>query len=149
MSRATPKLRDFAARLIAYETTNNKSSETKTSAAFLVDEKLRSHLATLMGNVGFCALLSRALVLTNAEVPWLRAVHVKADGSLEGLDKLDAQVDPDEIFEGCVVLLAQLLGLLVAFIGETLTLRLVRDVWPDLSLNDLNLGTGNKNEKLK
>ena len=68
-------------------------------------------------------------------------MHVKADGSLEGLDELGAQVDPDEIFEGCVVLLAQLLGLLVAFIGENLTLRLVREVWPKLSLNDLDLGT--------
>jgi hypothetical protein len=127
----------------------NKSSETKTPAAFLIDEKLRPHLATLMGKVGFRALLSRALVLTNAEVPWLRALHVNADGSLEGLDELDAQVDPKEIFEGRVVLLAQLLGLLVAFIGENLTLRLVREVWPKLSLNDLDFGKGYKNEKAK
>src|SRR5664279_3639772 len=98
--------------------------------------------ATLMGNVGFRALLSRSLALTNAEVPWLRAVHVKADGSFEGLDELGAHVDLDEIFEGRVVLLAQLLGLLVAFIGEDLTLRLVREVWPKLSLNDLNFGKG-------
>ena len=142
-------MRDFAERLIAYETRGNKSSETKTPAACLVGEKLRPHLATLMGNVGFRALLSRALALANAEVPWLRAVHVKADGSFEGLDELGAQVDPDEIFEGCVVLLAQLLGLLVAFIGENLTLRLVREVWPKLSLNDVDLGTGDKNEKAK
>ena len=149
MSRATPKTRDFAERLIAYETRENRSSETKTPAACFVGEKLRPHLATLMGNVGFRALLSRALALANAEVPWLVAVHVNADGSFEGLDKLGAQVDPDEIFEGCVVLLAQLLGLLVAFIGEDLTLRLVREVWPKLSLNDLDLGTGDKNEKAK
>ena len=142
-------MRDFAKRLIACETTNNKFSETKTRAACLVGEKLRPHLATLMGAVGFRALLSRALALANAEVPWLRVVHVKADGSLEGLDKLDAQVDPEKIFEGCVVLLAQLLGLLVAFIGAILTLRLVREVWPKLSLNDLDLGTGDKNEKAK
>jgi hypothetical protein len=149
MSRATPKLRDFAERLIAYETTKNNSSETKTSAAFLVGEKLRPQLAALMGNVGFRALLSRALALSNAEVPWLRAVHVKADGSLDGLDELGAQVDPDDIFEGRIVLLAQLLGLLVAFIGENLTLRLVREGWPKLSLNDLNYGTEGKNEKEK
>jgi hypothetical protein len=142
-------MRNFADRLIAYETGGNNSSETKTPAACLVSEKLRPHLATLMGNVGFRALLSRALALANAEVPWLRAVHVKADGSFEGLDELRAQVDPDEIVEGCVVLLAQLLGLLVAFIGEDLTLRLVREVWPKLSLNDLDLGTGDKNEKAK
>ena len=79
MSRATPKMRDFAERLIAYETRGNNLSETKPLAAFLVDEKLRPHLATLMGNVGFRALLSRSLALTNAEVPWLRAVRVKAD----------------------------------------------------------------------
>src|ERR1019366_9458164 len=126
-----------------------RSSETKTPAAFLVGERLRPHLARLMGKVGFRELLSRALALANAEVPWLRAVHVKADGSLEGLDELGAQVDPDEIFEGRVVLLAQLLGLLVAFIGEKLTLRLVREGWPKLSLNNLNYGTEGKNEKEK
>ena len=142
-------MRDLAERLIAYETRRNKSSETKTPTACLVGENLRPHLATLMGNVGFRALLSRALALANAEVPWLSAVQVNADGSFQGLDELGAQVDPDEIFEGCVVLLAQLLGLLVAFIGENLTLRLVREVWPKLSLTDLDLGTGDKSEKAK
>jgi hypothetical protein len=142
-------MRDFAERLIAYETRENRSSETNTPAACLVGEKLRPHLATLMGNVGFRALLSRALALANAEVPWLRAVHVNADGSFEGLDVLGAQVDSDEIFEGCVVLLGQLLGLLVAFIGEDLTLRLVREVWPKLPLNNFDFGKGYKNEKAK
>ena len=131
-------MRDFADRLIAYETGGNNSSVTKTPAACLVSEKLRPHLATLMGNVGFRALLSRALALANAEAPWLRAVHVNADGSYEVLDELATQVDPDEIVEGCVVLLAQLLGLLVAFIGEDLTLRLVREVWPKLFLDNLD-----------
>jgi hypothetical protein len=149
MSRATPKMRAFAERLIAHETRANNSSDTETPATFLVVEKLRPNLATLMGNFGFRALLSRALVLTNAEVAWLRAVHVKADGSFEGLDELEAQVDPEEIAEGRVVLLAQLLGLLVAFIGEALTLRLARDVWPKLSLDDLELGTKDIDEKAK
>src|SRR5665213_3227392 len=114
MSEATLKMRDFAERLIAYETKGNKSSETKIAAVFLVGEKLRLHLTALMGNVGFRALLSRALALVNAEIPWLRAVHVKADGSLEGLDEIGAQVGPEKIAEGSLVLLAQLLGLLVA-----------------------------------
>src|SRR5450759_419446 len=149
MSRATPQMRDLSQCLIAYETRGNKSSETKSPAACLVGEKLRPHLAALLGNVGFRALLSRALALANTDVPWLRAVHVKADGSFEGLGELATQVDPDEIFEGCVVLLAQLLGLLVAFIGENLTLRLVREVWPKLSLNNLDFGKGDKNEKPK
>ena len=128
-------MRDLAERLVAYETRGNDSSETKTPAAFFLIDKLRPQLATVMGNAGFRALLSRALALANAEIPWLRAVHVKADGSLEGLHELGERVDPDEIYEGRVVLLAQLLGLLVAFIGEELTLRLVREVWPKLSLD--------------
>jgi hypothetical protein len=48
-----------------------------------------------------------------------------------------------------VVLVAQLLRLLVAFIGETLTLRLVRESWPKLSVNDSDLGERDKNEEIK
>jgi hypothetical protein len=140
MIRATPRMRDFAKRLTDTETKGNESSETKTAAVFDDFAKLGPHLATLMGNGGFRALLARALALANAEVPWLRAVHVKADGSLEGLDALETQVDPEQIAEGGVVLLAQLLGLLVAFIGEHLTLSLVREVWPNVALNELDLG---------
>lgn len=147
MNRATPQMGDFAERLVAYETRGNKASATKTPAAFLVCEKLRPHLAVLMGGTGFRSLLSRSLALANAEVPWLRAVHVKADGSLEGMEALEAQVAPENILEGGVVLVAHLLGLLVAFIGENLTLGLVREVWPKLSLNDFDFRKGDKNEK--
>jgi hypothetical protein len=103
---------------------------------------MRPHLATLMGSTGFRSLLSRALALASAEVRWLRAARVAADGSLVGTDELDAQTGPEEMAGGSVVLVACLLGLLVAFIGENLTLRMVRDVWPKLSLNDLDFGKG-------
>jgi hypothetical protein len=137
-------MREFSQSLIAYETMENKSSETNIPAACRVSEKLRPHLATLMGNVGFRALLLRALALANAEVAWLRMVQVSADGSFEGFDEIETHVDADEIFEGCVVLAAQLLGLLVALIGEALTLRLVREAWPKLSLKHLDFGKENK-----
>jgi hypothetical protein len=137
-------MRDFAERLIAYETRRNRSFATKAPPACLVIEKLRPQLATLMGNIGFHALLSRTLALANTEFPWMRAVQVKPEGSLEGLDELEAQVDPHEIFEGCAVVLAQMLGLLVAFVGEDLTLRLVREVWPKLSLKNLDAGKGDR-----
>ena len=91
-----------------------------------------------MGGAGFSALLSRALVLASKKVRWLEKVQVKLDGSWHGLDELAKQIDPDEFLEGRVVLLAQLFELLVAFIGEKLTLNLVLDVWPKLSLNDLD-----------
>jgi hypothetical protein len=137
-------MRDLSQRLIRYERRGKKASKTKAPAAFQVCEKLRPPLATLMGNIGFRALLSRAFALACAEAAWLRAVQLESDGSLAGLDELEAQVAADEIAEGSVVLVAQLLGLLVAFIGENLTLRMVREVWPKLSLNDLNAAKGDK-----
>lgn len=142
MSRATPQMRNFAERLISYETGDNNVAETRVLSAFHVSEKLRPHLATLMGVNGFRALLSRALVLAQEEFRWLRAVHVRADGSLEGLEELHSQVAPAEFIEGRVVLLAQLLGLLVAFVGEKLMLQMVRDVWPELLLKDLDFNKG-------
>jgi hypothetical protein len=142
-------MRNFAKRLVAYETLGNKSSGPKITEAFQACEELRPHLATLMGNAGFRALVSRSLTLAGAEVPWLRAVNVTSDGSLEGLDKLGDRLDPVEIAEGKVVLLAQLIGLLMAFIGEKLTVRLLREVWPKLSVDDLASGNGITNEKTK
>jgi hypothetical protein len=144
MSRATPRTRAFANGLIAHEAGGRKSSATKVRAAFDVCEKLRPHLATLMGNLGFRALLSRALAVANTEVAWLRAVHVKADGSLEAMEDAKAKAPPEEMTEGSVVLVAQLLGLLVAFIGEHLTLQLLREVWPKLSFKDLGFDPGEK-----
>ena len=145
-------MRDFAERLIAYETRGNKSSAMLTKnpggPSSSVKSCVRIWRPSWATSVFVRSFRARSRWPTR-KFPWLRAVQVKADGSLEGLDELEAQVDPDEIFEGCVVLLAQLLGLLVAFIGEDLTLRLVREVWPKLSLNDLDFGKGDKNEKTK
>jgi hypothetical protein len=149
MSRVTPQMRNFAERLISYESDGNKSAEFKTPAVFPIFEKLRPQLAALMGLGGFRALLSRSLVLAQEEVRWLRAVHVKSDGALEGLEELHAQVGQNEFSEGRVVLLAQLLGLLVAFIGEKLMLQIVRDVWPELLLKDLDFNKGRPNEKTR
>ena len=137
-------MRNFAERLLAYEAKGKTSPRTKGQLAALVNEILRPHLAAVMGSVGFRALLSRALVLAKAEIPWLRAAHVKADGSLEGLDELEAHVGPDEFLEGCVVLLAQFLGLLVTFIGEDMTLRFVHEGLPQLPLNEFDFRKGDE-----
>lgn len=139
MSRATPRIRNLAERLITLETSGNKL-ETKNSVSFHVCETLRPYLATLMGRGGFRALLLRALALAKLEVAWLRTVQVKADGTLEQVDELEGQVSAEEMTEGCTILLTELLGLLVAFIGEDLTLRMVRDVWPKQAFDDLDFG---------
>ena len=145
MSRATPQLRSIAKRVMAHEVGGNEAAGT--DHPFPVLEKLRPHLATLMGRAGLRGLLSRSLALANEEVHWLRAVHVKSDGSLTGLQELQGELAPALFFEGRTVLLAQLLGLLAVFIGEELTLQLLHGTWPKLLLNDLDFGKGNRNEK--
>ena len=136
-------MRKLAARLIAGEAKGKGSPQGSSPAVSRVCEKLRPHLATLMGKAGFRAVLARALAVTSAEVPWLATLHVNTDGALEGWDNVEPSATSKVLTESGVLLVAQLLGLLVAFIGENLTLRLVRDVWPQLSLEDLQSPDGN------
>jgi hypothetical protein len=117
--------RDLALRLLAYEGIAGKTSEPTEFAAFGVCERLRQPLITLAGVAGFRSLLSRALTLARAEAPSLSAVQVAADGSLQGLDELRPQVDPDQAREAGIILITQLLGLLVRVVGEAMTLQLL------------------------
>ena len=128
-----PQTRDLALRLLAHENAAGKTSEPTEFAAFGVCERLRQPLITLAGVAGFRSLLSRALTLARAEAPSLSAVQVAADGSLKGLDELASQTDKEPAKDGGTILIAQLLGLLLTFIGEGLTLRLVQDVWPEVA----------------
>jgi hypothetical protein len=130
-----PESRYLAQRLIAYEAVAGKNSEPTESAAFHVCAKLGQPLITLAGVASFRSLLSRALTLARAQAPSLSAVRVAADGSLQRLDELEPQIDKDQAREAGVILIAQLLGLLLTFIGEGLTLRMVQDVWPEAALD--------------
>ena len=128
MPAVTPELRRLARRLLA-EAASGRIREAKESGAFSVCEKLRQPLSILAGVAGFRALLSRALALAGDEVLWLKTVRVNADGSLARSD--EGQLSAAEIAEGEAVLLAQLVGLLVTFIGESLTLRLLQEALPE------------------
>jgi hypothetical protein len=108
---------------------------------------MRPQLTTLMGNNGFRALLARALTLAAPQAPWLRTVQLRRDGCLHEFDDLATRLDPEEITEAAGILVAQLLGLLVAFVGEKLTLCIVRQTWPQFP-DDLDLGAGSGNEKI-
>jgi hypothetical protein len=130
-----PESRDLAQRLLTYESAAGKNSEPTESAAFRVCAKLRRPLITLAGVAGFRSLLSRALTLARAEAPSLSVVQVAADGSLRGLDELEPQIDNEQNRNEGAILIAQLLGLLLTFIGEGLTLRLVQDVWPEVAFD--------------
>ena len=125
-------MRDLARRLLA---ASQSASDPPVQEAGLVNEKLRISLIQFAGADGFAALLRRALALASAEVPALHRATVSADGRLEGLDQLSTTTGT-VAGAAAVALTAHLLGLLVTFIGEPLTLRLVREAWPSISLGE-------------
>jgi hypothetical protein len=137
MDQATPVVRHLARLLLNLEASPAEPAEGEAHAVLSAVAKLRGHLAKLVGLVGFQALLARALALAKSEVRWLETVRITADTSLEGLSESARQQSAEAVAAGSAALLAQLIGLLVSFIGEALTLRLVGEVWPDLQDQDL------------
>ena len=129
-SADTPTTRELAQRLLAYEAVEAATANADTQTVCRVCDKLRRPLTTLAGAAGFRSLLARALTLAKRESPVLAAWEVKSDGSLQGLN--------GEAAQSGAVLIAQLIGLMITFIGESLTLRLLQDVWPDLPGSEIN-----------
>lgn len=129
-------MRSLARRLLAVEATLPRATNTRVQhEALRVCEKLRISLTRFAGADGFAALLRRTLVLAREEVPSLNRITVEPNCSMDGLEALAAD-ETDGGVEAAAALTAHLLGLLVTFIGEPLTLRLVREAWPDESLDE-------------
>lgn len=103
-------------------------------AVVRVGEKVRVSLIRLVGEDGFTALIRRALALARTDAADLQTVKIEADGRLEGIEELAAEGESG--IETATTLIAHVLGLLVVFIGVHLTRRLVREIWPEASLEE-------------
>lgn len=123
-------MRDLASSLIAGELRLGGEGGTRSAAALRVCEKLRGPLSTYAGAAGFRSLLSRALHLATTKEPWLSGFEVGPDGAIKGSPETQAQMGSDRAARAGGMLVAKLIELLVTFIGEALTLRLVHEVWP-------------------
>jgi hypothetical protein len=121
------KTRDLARSLVASEADASTISLHAEPASVRVYERLRRQLCALVGVDGFQALASRALALARSQSPRLSAVQVTANGALRGLGDVESPSDADAEGEAGIVLIAQLLGLFLNFLGEATTLRLIED----------------------
>ena len=141
-----PEMRDLAQRLLHYEANAGNNSESAESIILRVYQKLRQSLGELAGSASFQSLATRALALARSDVPSLSAVQVGADGNLEGVSSIEPsiKVEQDRVHEGGVVLISRLLGLVLIFLGEAITLSLLRDAWPDAIFDERNSGIGRK-----
>jgi hypothetical protein len=123
MKPPSPALRDLARRLLEDEA----GPQDEPAIAAVAEEvfgKLRGRLAKLIGAGGFEALLARALKVAKAASPALEQVNVTPGGGLAGLSASLAGRSAAEALDASVSLLAQLLELIAAFIGDDLTAHL-------------------------
>jgi hypothetical protein len=123
--------------LLAAEADKHKDPAELAAVGERVYHRLRTHLAVLLGTNGFDALWARAMHLaqpnfrvesdtTAAEAFPTRAAQVY--GLYAAVQGHDSAV----IQQNLVVAFASLITLLFTFIGAELSLRFIRQVWPDL-----------------
>ena len=120
--------RDLARSLVAREADTSTTSLHTEPATVRVYDRLRRQFSAPVGVDAFQVLASRALALAKSESRRLSAVQITANGGLRGLGEVESQTDTDEDGEVGVILIAQLLGLFLTFLGEATTLRLIEDL---------------------
>jgi len=143
------KTRDLARSLVASEADASATSLQTELATVRVYERLRRQLGAPVGVDSFQALASRALSLAKSDSPRLNAVQVTKNGGLQGLDEVESNTEPDEEGEAGIILIAQLLGLFLTFLGEATTLRLIEDlrVQVDIETESAGIPTDTKDSE--
>lgn len=132
-----PTPADLARWLLAAEAGKHKEPEEFAALGERVYHRLRTHLATLLGANGFDALWARALHLAQPnfragdDTAVEEALPTRASHAY-GLDAAMRGHDSAVVQQNLVVAFASLITLLFTFIGEELSLRFIRQVWPDL-----------------
>ncbi len=128
MTPAALPQRNLATTLLAEECDIHK--EASEAACQRVCSRLGAILSKLAGAAGYRSLLARALALAQAEAPGLKPVRVSPEGTLTGFSTVKTALNEAEFAGAELVLVAYLLELLNTFIGEALTLQLVKEAWP-------------------
>lgn len=132
MEKGSASIRELAKRLTAVPPS---ASDTRSPAETLLNENLRLVLTQMVGADGFASLLRRAVTLASVEVPALKRLKLSTAGRFEGFGD-NGELADREREQAALAVTTQMLELLVTFIGEQLTRRLVRDASPETSPED-------------
>jgi hypothetical protein len=136
---------DLARWLMAREHGGSELHALRISAGPRACEKLAAQLQRFVGISRSYDLISRAIILANEEAHWLRGVKVGANGAIEGFTENARLLDDAEAEKGGEDILAELLGLLITFVGQAQTMHLLEHGWPDVRLT---LGSSDAEENL-
>lgn len=128
-----PVLRRLALRVLAHHAGSDVGAEASAAAAYRAYDDLARASAQLVGQAGVEALTGRALHLAQQEYPWLvhRREPEQAEGPFAQVIVCLRRQDPAVATDAAAAVLATIGGLLVTFIGESLTTQLLRKAWPD------------------
>jgi hypothetical protein len=134
MNHVPPSLADFARRLFEHEAGGRQGAQNFVDAMERACQALYTRLTPLLGGSGVNALLGRAVTLAAREFPFLMSASTMPDCRMDGLRQAVEGHEPAEVADALVAILANFLWLLVMFIGESLSLRKVKEAWPDVPL---------------
>ena len=126
-------LRQLALKVLAQHAGPAAGADALAAAARRAYDDLARASAPLIGRVGVDALTGRALHLTRREYPWMVPMREskQSEGPFAQVIVCLERQDPAVATEAAGAVFATLAGLLVTFIGEPLTERLLRQAWPD------------------
>ena len=132
-------LRQLALKVMTQHAGPAAGAEDLLAAAHRAYDDLARVSAPLIGHVGVEALTGRAVHLAQREYPWLVGTREPehAEGPFAQVKTCLERQDPAVAIECVGAVLATLTGLLVTFIGEPLTVGLLRKAWPD-AFSDAN-----------
>ena len=133
MPPGSAELRQLAERVLTSTHGSQKDPALVAAAARRAYLDLVHVLTPIIGQTGTNALTARAVHLAGREHPYLNAARSPepTDDVFERVAVLLRQHDPAVAVATGAAVLAALAGLLVTFIGESLTMRLLRQAWPD------------------
>jgi hypothetical protein len=137
MKPGNPTLQKLAQRLIEHEATKTGNPDEPVKAIESCCQRLHDRLDRLIGAGGFRALLNRALYLAKKKYAWLEGVGIEDDPGCEFKDLREAVKGkkPVTVNEACTLILANVIWLLVTFIGEDITIGLIQEAWPDVTID--------------
>ncbi len=124
-------LRPVAWSVLTRRSASDADVATVAATARAAYDDLASVLVPLIGQAGLDAVTSRALHLAEHEYPPVKAGATDQPGAFAAVNAWLLQRDAGEAMEAAATVLSMVAQLLVTFIGEPLTMRLLRKGWPD------------------
>lgn len=136
--KTTERVRELAKYLVAFESCIASPPRTPGILEFRIFARLCKPFAAISGNQGLQPLLVRALESAHLDYPWLETARVSLDGEVQGLGSLGQSLSEGAAAAGELAMIASLVELLRTFLGDGVTMQLLRSIWPLVTLIQLD-----------